>query len=135
MSDARFWENVMPEPNSGCWLWIGAWSNAGRAAASRYGQHLGEGAHRFAYRTFVGAIPGGVHVLHRCDIGPCVNPRHLFLGTAVDNATDMLAKGRGGHQRYPKRYETVQPRTPRWAWYADARAEHLRTKSLRTIPA
>jgi hypothetical protein len=33
---------------------------------------------------------------HTCDnqVGPCINPDHLFLGTQLDNMADMIAKGR-----------------------------------------
>ena len=51
-------------------------------------------AHRAAYRIFVGAIPKGKCVLHKCDTPACVNPQHLKLGTQKENLHECLAKGR-----------------------------------------
>lgn len=51
-------------------------------------------AHRFAYEQKHGPIPQGKWVLHRCDNPACINPDHLFLGTAKDNALDAWRKGR-----------------------------------------
>lgn len=50
-------------------------------------------AHRVAYRLTKGA-PGKFHVLHHCDNILCVNPGHLYLGTAATNAADRNRKGR-----------------------------------------
>jgi hypothetical protein len=51
-------------------------------------------AHRVAWALANGPIPDGLWVLHECDNPPCCNPRHLWLGTVVDNGADKAAKGR-----------------------------------------
>ncbi len=59
------------------------------------GDQIPTGAHRVSWELHRGPIPAGVYVLHRCDVPACVNPEHLFLGSAADNVQDMIAKGRG----------------------------------------
>lgn len=82
-------DKVSPEPNSGCWLWIGAVNEFG------YGV-TGKGrAHRISYEQHKGVIPAGLCILHKCDVPSCVNPDHLFAGTKRDNLVDMYRKGRG----------------------------------------
>lgn len=80
---------------SGCWLWRGDCST--RDGYGRVRQTRGRKAlvHRLAFESFVGPIPAGMRVLHRCDTPACFNPEHLFLGTDFDNMRDMAAKGRG----------------------------------------
>jgi hypothetical protein len=51
-------------------------------------------AHRVSWKMNKGPIPEGIQVLHECDIGLCVRPVHLFLGTQKDNINDMFEKGR-----------------------------------------
>lgn len=90
----RFMAKVMPEPNSGCWLWDGAVDSKGYGAF-RVGKRVIQ-AHRVAMRL-AGLELGDLHALHRCDVRTCVNPDHLFAGTNQDNVDDKMAKGR--HRR------------------------------------
>ena len=72
-----------------CWIWAGSRDKDG------YGNYLfGRKAHRFSYETFKGEIPLGKFVLHKCDTPSCVNPEHLFLGDAKENAEDCVKKKR-----------------------------------------
>lgn len=79
------------DERSGCWLWIGSTVTDGYGVWVAHGQRT---AHRAAYVMHKGAIPNGLHVLHKCDQPNCVNPEHLFLGTHQDNMADLRAKGR-----------------------------------------
>lgn len=90
----RFLEKVDFGP--GCWRWVGAkmWKGYGAIGVGRFVLR----AHRVAWMLFVGPIPKGMWVLHRCDARDCVRPAHLFLGTAGDNSLDMSAKGRWRNQ-------------------------------------
>jgi len=88
----RFWSKCAIEPDGGCWLWTRCTFSNG------YGKYTFGGrthyAHRLAYEMHHGVSPGQAFVCHRCDNPPCINPEHLWLGTARDNALDMHAKGR-----------------------------------------
>ncbi len=90
--EERFRAKIGNRTEMGCLLWTGAHGRSG------HGQLLVDGrldtAQRVAWRLANGPIPEGLHVLHRCDNPPCVEPTHLFLGTHADNMADMLAKGR-----------------------------------------
>lgn len=86
---------------SGCWIWEASLNNKG------YGQFsikrsVNKLAHRISYQIYIGDIPKGLCVLHKCDNPKCVNPDHLFLGTKKDNMIDKENKNRGNHEKASK---------------------------------
>lgn len=80
-----------------CWIW------EGRKNVFGYGEFTHNKnsvlAHRASYAIYKGDI-GNLFVLHRCDHRDCVNPDHLFLGTASENFKDMFRKGRNSSHIY-----------------------------------
>jgi hypothetical protein len=94
MSDERFWAKV--DRTGDCWVWLAGKGRGGYGRLSRAGlSPQYRLAHRHSWELAYGPIPDGLHVCHRCDNPPCVNPAHLFLGTDKDNLDDMRSKGRG----------------------------------------
>lgn len=90
----RFWDKCIPEPNSGCWLWIGTlsagygqlrWPTGGSASPVT-------SAHRVMCEG-VGKTLDEV-TDHRCETKCCVNPAHLDPCSNAENV-------RRHHLRHP----------------------------------
>lgn len=79
----RFESRIIPESNTGCWIWTGTVLNTG------YGQFWDgqkkQLAHRFSYRLYKGEIPKNLCIDHLCRNRWCVNPEHMELVTVGEN--------------------------------------------------
>lgn len=91
----RFWTKVAITANpKTCWEWNGVLNNRGYGSLMvKDKRYL---AHRLSYFINKKTDPQSLLVLHSCDNRKCLNPNHLFLGTAKDNTQDMIKKGRKG---------------------------------------
>ena len=80
--------------DTGCWEWNGARFKRGLPYAMVTMHRRPYIGSRLAYETWVGPIPEGHVVRHKCDNPPCINPDHLETGTKADNSRDMIVRGR-----------------------------------------
>ena len=87
----RMERKIVRVPFSGCWIWMGA---SGERYGLMWAGRKRAMAHRAVLTTKGIEIPPGMEVMHSCDVGFCVNPDHLSVGTHQDNMTDMVRKGR-----------------------------------------
>lgn len=98
LSCALIFDASIPEPNSGCWLWLRGVNDQGYGKIKIGGKIVL--AHRASFAAFKSS-PARMLVCHKCDVPLCVNPEHLFLGTHAVNHADRnskLRQARGDRQ-------------------------------------
>jgi hypothetical protein len=79
----RIMRHVLPEPNSGCWLWAGSVNVHGYGTVNfRQRSAL---AHRAVWILIKGEPPVGLELDHKCRVRCCVNPDHLEWVTHEEN--------------------------------------------------
>lgn len=73
----------IPEPTSGCTLWLGHAVNGGYGMVRHDGRS--QLAHRVAWELANGPIPDGLVIDHLCRVRSCINPAHMRVVTQKVN--------------------------------------------------
>lgn len=79
-------ELIVPEPNSGCHLYLGYHVNTGTDMRPMW-------SHKLVSRLVMDAPPH-LQANHKCNNPGCVNPDHLYLGSQKQNIEDQRRAGR-----------------------------------------
>lgn len=73
----RLNNKILPEPNSGCWLWTGGVNEARGGYGQVHFHRKMVYVHRLVYELLIGSIPEDYEIDHTCFVRCCVNPAHL----------------------------------------------------------
>ena len=80
----ELFRRAIPEPNTGCWLWL-----LQPNKQTGYGEFWYDKkrylAHRLSYELEKGPIPEGLQIDHICRVRSCINPDHLRCVTIKEN--------------------------------------------------
>lgn len=95
----RFWSKVEILGPDDCWEWQYTLDCAART--DTYGlfyqaqfRPMKQRAPRWIYGMIHGQLPRSMFACHTCDNRRCVNPKHIFPATHLENVRDMDLKGR-----------------------------------------
>jgi hypothetical protein len=83
--EERILSKIEKMPN-GCWEWQGGRNNRGYGNITVHGRS--RGAHVVAHELWIGPIPKGLSVFHKCKNSACCNPAHLYAGSRKQNVQD-----------------------------------------------
>jgi hypothetical protein len=110
LKSPNVWNRVekwtIPEPNSGCLLWLGCLDTSGYAVMTGTYENRNRTPIRVARMVLthkLGKLP--TRALHICDVRCCVNENHLYEGTQQQNVRDMY--NRGGRKIVRDRYGRI----------------------------
>lgn len=105
-------DNIMVDPNSGCWLFTGGLDKCGYSKLSGGKDIPGESlGHRMSYLIFKGPIPDGTEIDHKCRVRSCINPAHLQAVSHAKNVSlaDYKTNHRNGVKTHCKRGHEFTP--------------------------
>jgi len=88
----RVWAKIDVREQDECWPWKGSKRREGHGQLWVAGTTVA--ATRLLWVSIHGPVPRDRVVMHKCDNPPCMNPKHLQLGTNHDNVLDAQRKGR-----------------------------------------
>lgn len=88
----RLLNGIADPPGDGCWDWLRSARDSGHGTITVGGKTVS--VYRVAYEVWIGPVPSGRWVLHRCDNPRCIRPDHLELGDQSKNMADCARRGR-----------------------------------------
>ena len=112
----RMEDRTLYEPNTGCWIWLGARNPAGYGKIGMPGGKTVD-VHRATYEALVGPVPAGYELDHLCKCKPCRNPAHLEPVTRRENVmrgtAPMAAFARQTHCKHGHEFTEANTRIRR----------------------
>lgn len=112
------WDRILPEPNTGCWLWVGFISEQGYGRGPQVAGGRLVMAHRMTYETQHGPLAKGLELDHLCRVRSCCNPEHLEAVTHEENVlrgdsfsakNAELTHCKRGHEYVEGSYYIIKP--------------------------